>query len=123
MLEALVAMSMGASLLVSITYLAYSYSNAGAPEVVLHEAVFDIAGIAYRNSTFRSCLAIWDQACIISYLSEFRNVYSLGYVGVQRGSESVYSGTRAECASTLEYCIPMQLNAAYNEYCFALCGG
>ena len=63
-IEAIVASSIGDLLLSSVAYISYSYSSGGMQGVVLHEAVFDIVGIAYRNSTFRACLAVWDEACI-----------------------------------------------------------
>ena len=122
-IEAIVASSIGALLFSSVTYISYSYSSGGMQGVVLHEAVFDIVGIAYRNSTFRACLAVWDEACIGSYLSSFRSIYSLQYISVQNGAASIVSGSSAACLGSVEYCVPMHQNITYTEYCFRLCGG
>ncbi len=122
MLEAIVAMSIGTLALSAVAYPAYAYPSDGVSSIALHNAVFDIVGLASRTSTFNACLAAWDTQCLTSYLHAFMGVYSLQYASVQKGPSSASSGSQAACRRSISYCVPLANASSYTVYCFDLCG-
>jgi hypothetical protein len=122
-LESLIALSIGSAAVSSVVYAAYVHQSEGVQGTVLHNAMFDIVGVTYRNATFGSCIAAWDKTCVAQYLDAFRRVYSLQYASLQYGNRSVATGRLKACERTINYCIPIGGNLTYREVCYVLCGG
>jgi hypothetical protein len=120
-IESIIATAMLFSATSVYAYLAYEVSSMQG-YANSYNLIYSFVNAAYYNSTFKSCLNLYNQRCILNFLMSLRQVYGASSITLTTGSGDLTVGnTTGRCYQKQAYCILLENNTS-NIACIYLCG-
>jgi len=120
-IEAIIASTMLFSALSVYAYLAYSISSM-KNYANSYNMIYSLVSAAYYNSTFSKCLNLYNQTCILYFLTDLKVTYGLSYITLSINNESLSVGnTISTCHQKQTYCLLLGGMAA-RIACIYVCG-